>query len=227
MFHFKQPDTPFPNKKRTPRAHGARRNATRDFNGRGGLQKWPKELGDGGHASRPSILAPIGGGCTHGRLSLIRRRNRASRSAAPLHTSTWMRPSGALLLRTRVHTVTCVAVDARSRMLALMVPYGGARRSVMWGPSGVASDNLHGTNHPRLGASAEGRLAWPPASSPPGHFCRPPRPRGPRVRLRRAPCARPLKSRSAAPRLLSTSLPRESALIQHRQIHGKRDRPVQ
>jgi hypothetical protein len=65
---------------------GARRSATRGFSGRGGLQKWPKELGDGGHASRPSILAPSGGGCTHGHLALIRRRNPTSRSAAPLHT---------------------------------------------------------------------------------------------------------------------------------------------
>jgi hypothetical protein len=171
--------------------HGARRNATRGFNGRGGLQRWPKELGDGGHASRPSILAPSGGGCMHGHLALIRRRNPASRSAAPLRTSTSMRPSRARTLRKRLHTVTHVAVDVdtRSRMLPLMVLYGGVRRSAVWGPSGVASDNLHGTDHRRLGASAEGRLAWPQASSPSGHFCKPTRPQGHRAVLRRTPCA--------------------------------------
>jgi len=57
----------------------------------------------------------------------------------------------------------------------------------MWGPSGVASDNLQGSNHRRLGASAEGRLAWPQASSPSGHLCKPTRPQGPRVAFHRAP----------------------------------------
>jgi hypothetical protein len=33
------------------------------FDGRGGLQRWPEGLGTWGHASRPSELAPIGGGC--------------------------------------------------------------------------------------------------------------------------------------------------------------------
>ena len=56
---------------------------------------------------------------------------------------------------------------------------------------GVASDNRQDSNHRRLGASAEGRLAWPPASSPSGHLCKPTRPRDPRVALPRAP-GRPL-----------------------------------
>ena len=57
----------------------------------------------------------------------------------------------------------------------------------MWGSSGVASDNLQDSNHRRLGASAEGRLAWPQASSPSGHLCKPTRPQDPRVAFRRAP----------------------------------------
>ena len=57
----------------------------------------------------------------------------------------------------------------------------------MWGSSGVASDNLQDSNHRRLGASAEGRLAWPQASSPSGHLCKAPRPQKPRVAFRRAP----------------------------------------
>jgi len=66
---------------------GAQRNAIRDFDERGALQRWPEGLEARGHARRPSVLAPIGGGCSHGRLSLIRRRNPASRFAVPLHTS--------------------------------------------------------------------------------------------------------------------------------------------
>ena len=54
-------------------------------------------------------------------------------------------------------------------------------------PSGVASDNLQDSNHRRLGASAEGRRAWPQAPSPSGHICRPPRPQGFRVAFPRAP----------------------------------------
>ena len=57
----------------------------------------------------------------------------------------------------------------------------------MRGPSGVASDNRRGSNQPRLGASAEGRLAWPQAPSPSGHLCKPTRPQGPRVVFPRAP----------------------------------------
>ena len=36
-----------------------------------------------------------------------------------------------------------------------MSAYGGARRGAMRGPSGVASDNRHESNHRRLGASSE------------------------------------------------------------------------
>ena len=45
------------------RRTGARWNATRGFNGRGALQRWPETLGTWGHARRPSELAPIAGGC--------------------------------------------------------------------------------------------------------------------------------------------------------------------
>ena len=57
----------------------------------------------------------------------------------------------------------------------------------MWGPSGVASDKWPDSNHRHLGASAEGRLAWPQASSPSGHFCKPTRPQGPHIALCHAP----------------------------------------
>ena len=68
-----------------------------------------------------------------------------------------------------------------------MSPCGGARRGAMRGPSGVASDNRHDSNQRRLGASSEGRLAWPQASSPSGHLGKPTRPQGSRVVSRRAP----------------------------------------
>jgi hypothetical protein len=71
----------------------------------------------------------------------------------------------------------------------LLSAYGGAWRSAMWGPGGVASDNRSDSNHFRLGASAEGRLAWPQASSPSGHVCKPPRPLGPHIALRHVPRA--------------------------------------
>ena len=65
---------------------------------------------------------------------------------------------------------------------------GGAVRGAMWGFGGVASDNRQDSNHRRLGASAEGRLAWPQASSPSGHICKPPRPAQPRVVFPKDPC---------------------------------------
>ena len=68
-----------------------------------------------------------------------------------------------------------------------MVTCGGVRRSAMWGFGGVASDNRQDSNQRRLGASAEGRRAWPQAPSPSSHLCRPPRPTKPRVALRRTP----------------------------------------
>jgi hypothetical protein len=70
---------------------------------------------------------------------------------------------------------------------ARLSPYGGAWRSAMRGFGGVASDNRQDSNHPRLGASAEGRLAWPQASSPSGHFCKPARPPHPPVAPHRTP----------------------------------------
>jgi hypothetical protein len=72
----------------------------------------------------------------------------------------------------------------------------------MRGPSGVASDNRQDSNHPRLGASAEGRLAWPQVLSPSGHLCKPTRPRGPRIALRRAPGRRRVR-------------PSQTALVSH------------
>jgi len=76
--------------------------------------------------------------------------------------------------------------------LTLMSTYGGARRGAMRVPSGVASDNLQDSNHRRLGASSEGRLAWPKLPSLSGHLCKPTRPQGTRVAFRRAPVhARP------------------------------------
>jgi hypothetical protein len=72
---------------------------------------------------------------------------------------------------------------------ALLSTCGGAWRSAMWGPSGVASDNRSDSKPVRLGASAEGRLAWPQAPSPSGHACKPTRPLGPHIALRHAPRA--------------------------------------
>jgi len=57
----------------------------------------------------------------------------------------------------------------------------------MRGGVGVASDNRQDSNSLRLGASAEGRLAWPKLPSPCGHLCKPTRPAEPRVAFRRAP----------------------------------------
>ena len=57
----------------------------------------------------------------------------------------------------------------------------------MRGGVGVASDNRQDSNPLRLGASAEGRLAWPKLPSPSGHLCKPTRPAEPRVAFRRAP----------------------------------------
>jgi hypothetical protein len=68
-----------------------------------------------------------------------------------------------------------------------MLTCGGARGNATWGVVGVASDNRHDSNHLRLGASAEGRLAWPKLASPSGHLCKPTRPQGPHVAFRRAP----------------------------------------
>jgi hypothetical protein len=101
--------------------------------------------------------------------------------------------------------LSCVYVCIRRRATALLSTYGGASRSatprsatwrfscggVRWGATGgwggVASDNRQDSNYPRLGASAEGRLAWPQASSPSGHVCKPTRPSHPPVALRHAP----------------------------------------
>jgi hypothetical protein len=58
-----------------------------------------------------------------------------------------------------------VDVYIQGRETALLSAYGGAWRSAMRGFGGVASDNRQDSNHRRLGASAEGRLAWPPAVS--------------------------------------------------------------
>jgi hypothetical protein len=60
----------------------------------------------------------------------------------------------------------------------------------MRGGVGVASDNRQDSNPLRLGASAEGRLAWPKLPSPSGHLCKPTRPAEPRVAFR--PLALPL-----------------------------------
>jgi len=79
----------------------------------------------------------------------------------------------------------------------------------MRGPSGVASDNLQDSNHRRLGASAEGRLAWPQAPSPSGHLCKPTRPQGPRIAFRRAPVA-PTDTHPHRPETRSRKLPRNS-----------------
>ena len=49
----------------------------------------------------------------------------------------------------------------RAAECAYLFPYGGAWRSAMRGFGGVASDNRQDSNQRRLGASAEGRLAWP------------------------------------------------------------------
>ena len=88
--------------------------------------------------------------------------------------------------------MTCLELSLLKRGLtpfSWMSPYGGARRGAMRGPSGVASDNRQDSNQRRLGASSEGRLAWPQASSPSGHLCKPTRPQGSRVVSRRAPGA--------------------------------------
>jgi len=77
--------------------------------------------------------------------------------------------------------------DALTLTLTPEFPYGGARWNAMRGSSGVASDNRQDSNPLRLGASAEGRLAWPQAPSPSGHLCKPTRPQDPRVAFRRAP----------------------------------------
>ena len=63
----------------------------------------------------------------------------------------------------------------------------------MRGPSGVASDNRHACNHRRLGASVEGRLAWPNLPSASGHLCKPTRPQGACVVLPRPPFVYQLK----------------------------------
>ena len=51
----------------------------------------------------------------------------------------------------------------RAADCAYLFAYGGAWRSAMWGPSGVASDKWPDSSHRHLAASAEGRLAWPQA----------------------------------------------------------------
>jgi len=59
----------------------------------------------------------------------------------------------------------------------------------MWGFGGVASDKWQDSNHRHLGASAEGRLAWPKAPSPSGRLASRPVRSDPRVALRHAPFA--------------------------------------
>ena len=87
--------------------------------------------------------------------------------------------------------MTCWELSIWSRRLSpfLNVYVWRGTGDAMRGPSGVASDKRHGSNQPRLGASAEGRLAWPQAPSPSGHLCKPTRPQGPRVVFRRTPVA--------------------------------------
>jgi hypothetical protein len=70
---------------------------------------------------------------------------------------------------------------------ALLSTCGGVRWGATGGWGGVASDNRSDSNHFRLGASAEGRLAWPQASSPSGHTCKPTRPSHPPVAPHRTP----------------------------------------
>jgi len=54
------------------------------------------------------------------------------------------------------------------------------------------SDKRPCVHPPPIGASIEGRLAWPPSPSSFGHFCKPTRPLKPRVALRRAPALKAL-----------------------------------
>ena len=61
------------------------------------------------------------------------------------------------------------------------------------------SDDRPCKQPPPIGASTEGRLAWPQLPSPSGHVCKPPRPWDPRVAFPQAPFFSPFlkqKSRS-------------------------------
>ncbi len=165
---------------------GVRGSATRGYDERGALQRWPEELGAWGHARRPSARAPNWGGCCLAVWHLRRRHIRASRSPAPLHTPTSTRRTSA---STAAYEPCVDFYDGEGPTGTRSVPlaYGGAVRNAMWGFSGVPSDNRQDSNHRRLGARSEGRLAWPPPPSPSGHLCKAPRPRKPRVGFRTAP----------------------------------------
>ncbi len=81
-------------------------------------------------------------------------------------------------------------------------PYGGARKKPVMGWSRRVSDNLQDSNPPPIGASSEGRLAWPQASSPSGHLRKAPRPTQPRV----APFSAPRNARESSHGLASPNV---------------------
>ena len=66
---------------------------------------------------------------------------------------------------------------------------GTAERDV--GVRRRVSDKRPWEQPPAIGASSEGRLAWPHVPSVSGHLCKAPRPQNPRVALRRAPVRGP------------------------------------
>ena len=57
----------------------------------------------------------------------------------------------------------------------------GAEKGAIWGGVDVASDNRQDSNHPRLAASSEARLAWSKLASASDHLCKPSRSTQPRV----------------------------------------------
>jgi hypothetical protein len=71
------------------------------------LQRWPKELGDGGHASRPSILAPSGSGLVAWPLvTHTPPKPHITLRRTPPHETMYVNARH----RMRTSTVTCVGV---------------------------------------------------------------------------------------------------------------------